>query len=645
MNAPALLMALFNGAWQGTLLCLSAFVLLARFRKLNAATRYAIWSALLGIALVLPFANYAFSVQPVTHVVKIQAESKGQVFRLGRLTPPSLFGQVNRSGGDTQPSRKASQFVITSAPTLFESAMSEAARLAAYAQFVLYVLLLIALVRLAFLVREVVTMIGARRSVRPIDAPFELHDSVRRAYEFAASPGFSMPCVLGFQPALIVIPDALLETGSDKELLSVVLHEHEHVMRFDDVQNVVHRLAGALGFFLPGVRIALRELAICREQVCDDAAIAGMGNRYAYARTLSAMAGWIEASAVPVPCFIFKRKQLLRRIEVLLDAAVSHSLRPNARFAVSAVGALVLVAALVLRFQVPVFAERIAVEQPPKPAAAAVHPRPVAPAIIRVETVRVRKAVAAKCPLKPVKCPVKAKLAKVPVPAKLPKPPKPKLATAVRKNYTIVNVDDRATSVSTSVSSSTVAPVAYAYAVTSSIGAATPKASRAPQSHPWIMHDHAPAVPWRKSGGDLLDALAKAGYNNLPVDDLIKLRDHGVTGELIADANAFFGHPSPGDLVTLADHGVSGMYLAQLRAAGMPKLSAADAIRMRDHGVSLLLIAGLRARGYALNVDDLVRLADHGVGIMYIETVQRIRSNGHPSIDDIIKLHDAGFTP
>ena len=57
------------------------------------------------------------------------------------------------------------------------------------------------------------------------------------------------------------------------------------------------------------------------------------------------------------------------------------------------------------------------------------------------------------------------------------------------------------------------------------------------------------------------------------------------------------------------------------------------------------MIAGLRARGYTLNVDDLVRLADHGVTVMYIERAQRLRSNGHPSIDDIIRLHDAGFTP
>jgi hypothetical protein len=58
-----------------------------------------------------------------------------------------------------------------------------------------------------------------------------------------------------------------------------------------------------------------------------------------------------------------------------------------------------------------------------------------------------------------------------------------------------------------------------------------------------------------------------------------------------------------------------------------------------------MLIAGLRMRGYAVTADSLVKLADHGVTIMYIDSLQRLRSNGRPSLDDIIRLHDAGFTP
>ncbi len=621
MNAPALFMALFNGAWQGALLCLAAFALLRVFRRLNAATRYTIWSALLVISLLLPVANYVFSVQPVTLHARLSSPSAAVS---ARLSSPSLFSLVSRSGNDSR-ARSFTGVVHRSGndsrplPSLYERVVPVAASLAAYAKFALLALLLIALVRIAILGREIVRMIRARRTVRFIEPPFELRDSVRRPYAFAASPGFAMPCVLGFQPALIVIPEALLESGNDKELLSVVLHEHEHVMRFDDVQNVLHRFAGALGFFMPGVWIALRELAIYREQVCDDAAIAGIGNRYAYARTLSALAGWIDASLVPVPCFIFKRKQLLRRIEVLLDAAVSHSLRPNIRFAVTAVSVLALVAVLVLRFQVPVYAERIAVEPPPKPAVPAKLPRAVMPAIA-IPQARVTV--------------VKVKLAKPPKPAKAPK--------AFLRKFTEVRVLRVRAPLFTPEAPTATITTTFAPAVS----ARAPLAPRLPHPHAWVIEARVAATaPHAFWGGDLLDALAQNGYNNLSVDQLIALRDHGVSGSLIAGASSFFGHPGVSDLIRLADHGISGSYLAALHAAGVSSLSADDVVRIRDHGVMPMLIAGLRARGYTVTADSLVKLADHGVTIMYIDSLQRIRSNGRPSLDDIIRLHDAGFTP
>jgi len=190
----------------------------------------------------------------------------------------------------------------------------------------------------------------------------------------------------------------------------------------------------------------------------------------------------------------------------------------------------------------------------------------------------------------------------------------------------------------------TVAPVASASAFAaahSALARAWSVRARATTFAPEVVA----ATPLARRSGDLLDALAQYGYTNLSVDNLIALRDHGVSGSLIAGATAFFGHPSVADLIRLADHGVYGSYLAELRSAGISGLSPDDAIRIRDHGVSPMLIAGLRSRGYSFNADTLVKLADHGVSIMYIDSMQRLRSNGRPSLDDIIRLHDAGFTP
>lgn len=118
-----------------------------------------------------------------------------------------------------------------------------------------------------------------------------------------------------------------------------------------------------------------------------------------------------------------------------------------------------------------------------------------------------------------------------------------------------------------------------------------------------------------------------------------------MSSALIAGAASYFGHPSAADLVRLADHGISGVYLSELHSAGVQPLSVEDVIRLQDHGVSPILIAGLRARGYSFNAETLVKLADHGVSLQYIDAMQRIRSGGRPSLDDLIRLHDAGFTP
>lgn len=649
MNAPALVMALFNGAWQGALLVAAAYGTLRIFRHLNAATRYAIWSALLGIALLLPAANYAFSAKPVTRVVNVQPAE----FVATTIAAPARNTAVATR---TLPLRFYEVRGKSPQAGLLDRVFAQAAQAATYATYALVLLLLVALVRLGFLGREIVKMVAARRDVRCIEPPFELRDSVRRPYAFAVSPGYGMPCVLGFQPALIVIPEALLESGNEKELLSVVLHEHEHVMRFDDVQNVLHRLAGALGFFLPGVWLALRELAICREQICDDAAIAGSENRYAYARTLSALAGWIEASPVHVPCFIFKRKQLLRRIEVLLDAAVNHSLRPNLRFALTTVGALALIAALALRFQVPVFAERIVNVPQPAP--------PPAPHVARAEAPAV------------VVTAVKPNEAKPKKPAKPPKPAKtPKVVTVTHKitiirsgrhdrTIQIMKVEDLRLAppgVIAPVIMPAVAPLAPGagisgtriFRVHGSIATARAFASSAAAlarartaiGQVRVVGPVTPLPDAMRRGGDLLDELSRYGYTNLSVDQLIALRNHGVSGALISGAVSYFGHPGADDFVKLADHGISGAFLAELHSAGVQGLSVDDVVRIRDHGVSPILIAGLRARGYSFNADTLVRLTDHGVTLMYIDSLQRMRANGRPSLDDIIRLRDAGFTP
>jgi hypothetical protein len=173
----------------------------------------------------------------------------------------------------------------------------------------------------------------------------------------------------------------------------------------------------------------------------------------------------------------------------------------------------------------------------------------------------------------------------------------------------------------------------------------------------------------RPSGDDFLDTLAADGYRGLSVDDLVKLRDHGVDGPFIVAMNAFAHRRlSPDELITLRDHGIDARYVTELaadgvsapvdklmamrdhgvdphfvdalRRAGYPVSSPDTLVRLADHGVSADYIAAMTAAVGRLSPDDLVRLADHGVDAAFVARVRSYFANRTPTIDEIIKMRD-----
>ncbi len=638
MNAALLLTALFNGAWQGAALCAFAYFILRTQRRLNATTMFAVWSVLLGIALLLPAANYVFAARPYTIHVSAVAQ------RSAAVEPPAATSSPIRRSVSMQ---RASVTVAPPAPSISEIAVGAVTWVLDRARIVLLIASVIVAFRVAMLVRDILGMFAARRSARRIDLSCSLRGSIRRRYAFAASHELKSPCVLGFSPALIVIPEELL-AAPERELLSVVLHEREHVRRYDDVQNVLHRLIDAVAFFCPGVHIALRELALYREQICDDAAVNGIGDAVSYAMTLTGMAQWAQGRGVPVPSLIFKRKQLLHRLEVLLDKAVNHSLRINRRFAVASAVAIVLAASIVLHVQVPVIAK--AVEAPPpvpkiKPLHVAIKP------VIRV----------------PVTFAPPPKPKALHPPAAIPKPVVKSAPVRIARRAVIAQPR---VMVVTPIAPKVAPDVVVQAPVVTPIVAIDTRVAVHSHVHvnARVAYVHTPLV----RSNDIMDALDAAGMRNLSVDDLVAIRDHGVSTSLIRAAVAYFGpRISPADLVALADHGVSSSYLDSLRLEGVtgiapasvimlmdrgvrgsliraanayfnPAPSVADLMYLSDHGVSESYLASLRLAGVqGVAVADVIRLMDHGVDGPYIAKMRRW--NPRISINDIIRLHDSGF--
>lgn len=157
---------------------------------------------------------------------------------------------------------------------------------------------------------------------------------------------------------------------------------------------------------------------------------------------------------------------------------------------------------------------------------------------------------------------------------------------------------------------------------------------------------------------------------NLSADQLITLRDHGVSPELVRASASYF-RARVEWLAYLADHGVSPGYLQDLARSGIvaaspqsvvllqehgvrtdllreaisyfsPRPSAEDLARLADHGVTAMCIEGFRSAGlYGVGVTDAIRLLENGVHGTDVMKIRRV--DPRASIDDIIRLHEHGF--
>jgi beta-lactamase regulating signal transducer with metallopeptidase domain len=114
---------------------------------------------------------------------------------------------------------------------------------------------------------------------------------------------------------------------------------------------------------------------------------------------------------------------------------------------------------------------------------------------------------------------------------------------------------------------------------------------------------------------DLLDELQSLGYHNISADQLIRCREHGVTGEFIADLRKLgYKTFSLDKAVELVDHGVSTEFIGSIRQLGFAGISLEKAIRLVDHGVtSDFIVSWKNKTGNLFALDDYIKLRDSGI--------------------------------
>jgi beta-lactamase regulating signal transducer with metallopeptidase domain len=651
--------ALVNATWQGALVTAVAASALRFAGRTNASVRCAVWCAVLAVVAVLPAVDLLAArvvslpqtIAPTTYAVRA-ARAAVTTDMLPALAPAAHHARVP----SVAPLR---------APDPFDALARRATLALDRSGTLLFWLWLAgALCCTLRLVYALVSLAATRRRFAPLgDDVFERLPA-RFTLAVAASDDVAVPCLVGFFAPTVVVPQPLAAELSTEDLRRIVLHEAAHAQRLDHWTNLFVQCVRALLFFNPVVYYVAGRIALEREIACDDRVIEITGDRVVYAACLSEIARNVSlAGAHAVPGFFGGRAQIVVRIEELLDRAHDGSSQLGRRYVVALV-ALIALAIGTARFGIPVVAattsaparaeavrriERTAQRVVAFAAPAAVVHR--APVVAQHPAPQAKTVADAATPSPaPAKAPTKAS-----APA-----PEREATRHLHQRARLIAAGDY---------------VAYSPGVTAPV-------VRAAQGPVTIVtnteSDKAEAAAAdggdRSSGeGDsFLDALAAAGYRGLSVDELIKLRDHGVDGPFIVAMNAFAHRRlSPDELITLRDHGVDERYVTDLAAAGVVApidklitmrdhgvdphfvdalhragypVSSPDAlIRLADHGISADYVVAMNAAFGRLSAEDLVRLADHGVDAAFVARVRNYFANRAPTVDEVIKMRDNGL--
>lgn len=153
----------------------------------------------------------------------------------------------------------------------------------------------------------------------------------------------------------------------------------------------------------------------------------------------------------------------------------------------------------------------------------------------------------------------------------------------------------------------------------------------------------APAVAPAPHHEGYLGGLADAGYTNISVDEIIELKQNGVSPEYIRDMlHAGFGTLSPKELISLKSQGVPPDYARAVKSSGIRDITVADVIRLRQNGVHPDLLAALAASGYNnLAVSQIIQANANGLSP---GALRSIREQGFKnlSFEQVMKLKRAG---
>ena len=294
--------SLISAAWQASLLVVCVAIALRCLPAIDASTRSATWTAVLAVSVCL-------ALLPLFRVPSSNAPAHDLLHRPLHLRPEWSFLLASLWAGLT----------LTRAASL------------GYSTACLYKLW---------------------KSAKPLDQRSSSLMGVPRWRSplLCTSEVVQRPSVIGFLFPRILIPADLYCVLSPSELEQIVLHESEHLRRFDDWTNLLQKMLLVLFPLNPALAWVERRLCLEREMACDERVLRATGVPKSYAACLvhlaeRSLAGRRISLALGA---LGKRSEVARRIHHILGYRGRQMRWAQAAAFASLAGSALLLAAFTL---------------------------------------------------------------------------------------------------------------------------------------------------------------------------------------------------------------------------------------------------------------------------------------------------------
>jgi len=608
--------ALLNNLWQSAAIALlvwAALRFLPRFNvQINAATRCAVWWAVLAAVVLLPIAP-----QPGTRFV-----APAPAASLSESLPESLSQSAAAPVPASAVPVTLTEIETPAKPSGVGGPLRITAGAGLIAIFAIWSAL--SLFRIAQIIRSYRYLRGIKQRSRAVSPEqmvnfdyWLLACGVDRTARLLVSSEIVSPMAVGFRRPAVIVPETLLNEFTPEELDHVLLHELAHIARYDDWTNLVARLIGALLPIHPVAVWLVKRIEQEREIACDDWVVAMTGEARPYAASLTRLFELCSA----------RRRQLLatgmadrashlgERIEALLRAG--RDFAPRVSLVRAALGVAVLFGLVLAAAQAPhwvAFAQEPAVAQ--EPVAAPVSPPlpPVAPQAPVAPTAQLAQAAPVpQRPQAPQAAPVPPDMTeilsletKLTLEARQLREMQQQLAEQSRtytENHPAMLELERAIRDQEEQLQAQKMQMAAAIAQ----DRAQVQARQAQQEAQNRID--------RGSNNSFLAALVAAGYGGISVDEIIELHGHGVTPEFLralGQDRAATDKLSTKDLIVLAGSGVRPELFRALRQS-FPQITAREIVEAAQAGLNAEDLRRAKEFSPNLTLPQIIRLKQAGV--------------------------------